>query len=432
MKLWEKGDQTEQIIEHFTAGTDRELDLVLAKYDVRASIAHAGMLEKIGLLTAEEKDRICDELAVMLNEIESGQFEIEEQFEDIHSKIEYRLTDRLGEAGKKIHTGRSRNDQVLVCLHLYAREKLKRVKKGIRELFYRLIELSEEHKSVLMPGYTHFQAAMPSSFGLWFGAYAETLIDDLVLLQAAQTVADQNPLGSAAGFGTSIPLDRDYTTRELKFSTMKFNSMAAQFSRGKLEMTTAAALSSIAGTLARFSMDVVLYMSQNFGFISFPDPLTTGSSIMPHKKNPDVFELIRARCNRVQSVPAEIALVVNNLPGGYHRDYQELKEPVFNAMETVCSCLEICLFMLEHIEICPSVIEDEKYRSIFSVEEVNRLVQNGIPFREAYLTVARQLEDEEFIPEQSVNHSHTGSIGNLSNREIKKKFEAVCGNNSEF
>lgn len=432
MKLWEKGDQTEQIIEHFTAGTDRELDLVLAKYDVRASIAHAGMLEKIGLLTAEEKDRICDELAVMLNEIESGQFEIEEQFEDIHSKIEYRLTDRLGEAGKKIHTGRSRNDQVLVCLHLYAREKLKRVKKGIRELFYRLIELSEEHKSVLMPGYTHFQAAMPSSFGLWFGAYAETLIDDLVLLQAAQTVADQNPLGSAAGFGTSIPLDRDYTTRELKFSTMKFNSMAAQFSRGKLEMTTAAALSSIAGTLARFSMDVVLYMSQNFGFISFPDPLTTGSSIMPHKKNPDVFELIRARCNRVQSVPAEIALVVNNLPGGYHRDYQELKEPVFNAMETVCSCLEICLFMLEHIEICPSVIEDEKYRSIFSVEEVNRLVQNGIPFREAYLTVARQIEDEEFIPEQSVNHSHTGSIGNLSNREIKKKFEAVCGNNSEF
>jgi len=431
MKLWYKGDQTERSIEHFTSGTDREMDLVLAKYDLQATVAHAGMLQKIGLLTVEEKERINDELSEMLKEIESGQFEIEEQFEDIHSKIEHRLTEKLGEAGKKIHTGRSRNDQVLVCLHLYAGEQLARVKKGVKDLFDRLLELSEQHKSVLMPGYTHFQAAMPSSFGLWFGAYAETLIDDLILLNAAQVVADQNPLGSAAGYGTSIPLDRDYTTRELNFSTMKFNSMAAQFSRGKLEMTTAFALASIAGTLARFSMDVVLYMSQNYGFISFPDHLTTGSSIMPHKKNPDVFELIRARCNRVQSVPGEIALVVNNLPAGYHRDYQELKEPFFNSMETVCSCLEICRFMLEHIEIHSSVLEDEKYRPIFSVEEVNKLVKKGMPFREAYKTVARQIENEAFNPDRGIEHTHSGSIGNLSNGEIRKKFEAVYSSNYE-
>lgn len=422
MKLWNKGHDMEQRVEKFTVANDRELDLWLAKYDVQASIAHAHMLHQIGILTKEESDSLTGELKKIGKEIEEGSFTIEKKFEDIHSKIEHRLTEAVGDAGKKIHTGRSRNDQVLVCLHLYVKNEIDRIKDMIRELFDRLIELSEEHKNILMPGYTHFQIAMPSSFGLWFGAYAELLVDDVYQLNAARKTADQNPLGSAAGYGSNLPIDRTQTTKELGLSALKYNSVAAQLSRGKLERTMALAMSSLAETLSRLAMDAVLFMSQNYGFISFPDTLTTGSSIMPHKKNPDVFELIRARCNSLRALPNEISMVTGNLPGSYHRDYQILKESLFPGVETLKSCLDMTTFMLRHIKVNEKILEDNRYQYLFSVEEVNKQVGKGVPFREAYRNVAESIRKGAFKPDKKVKHTHKGSIGNLCNNEIKEKF----------
>lgn len=423
MKLWNKGFDIEKKVEEFTVGEDRELDLLLARYDVKASIAHANMLLEAGILDQEERNGLVAELKNIGKEVEKGSFTIEPEFEDVHSKIESRLTEAVGEAGKKIHTGRSRNDQILVCLHLYAKKEIEEIKSLIKELFNRLIGLSDKHKDMLMPGYTHFQVAMPSSFGLWFGAYAEQLIDDVYLLNAAQKTADQNPLGSAAGYGSNLPVDRKMTTAELGFNTLKYNSAAAQMNRGKLEKTVALAMSSVSETLARLAMDIVLYSGQNFDFISFPDELTTGSSIMPHKKNPDVFELIRAKCNSIRALPNQIAMVNSNLPGGYHRDYQILKEALFPAVETLKSCLDMAAFMLQHIEVREDILEDDRYRYLFSVEEVNKQVGKGVPFREAYRDVAEQIRNGTFEPEKIVKHTHEGSIGNLCNEEIREKFE---------
>ncbi|WP_372633730.1 argininosuccinate lyase [Fodinibius sp.] len=423
MKLWNKEQQeTSAIIEQFTVGNDRILDLEIAEYDLRASKAHARMLHSIGILSDEERDDLLRELDRLLVEVEEGSFTIEEKFEDIHSKIEYELTQALGQTGKKIHAGRSRNDQVLVCLHLYAKDQILEIKRLVRELFERLISLSEQHKDVIIPGYTHMQVAMPSSFGLWFGAYAESLIDDLHMLNAAYRVADQNPLGSAAGFGTSLPLDRTMTTEALGFRTLKYNSVAAQMSRGRLEKMTSFALSAVAGTLSKMAMDVCLYMSQNFGFLTFPDELTTGSSIMPHKKNPDVFELVRAKCNSVQNLPSELTLITSNLPNGYHRDFQLLKDTFFPAVETLKSCLSISHFMFGHVQVNANVIYDDKYDYLFSVEKVNKNVIRGVPFREAYRKVGEAIAKGTFRPDKKLKHTHEGSIGNLCNEEIKEKF----------
>lgn len=423
MKLWNKEQQeTSAIIEQFTVGNDRILDLEIAEYDLRASKAHARMLHSVGILSDEERDELLGELDRLLEEVEEGSFTIEEKFEDIHSKIEYELTRELGQTGKKIHAGRSRNDQVLVCLHLYAKDQILEIKELVRELFDRLISLSDQHKDVIIPGYTHMQVAMPSSFGLWFGAYAESLIDDLHMLNAAYRVADQNPLGSAAGFGTSLPLDRTMTTEALGFQTLKYNSVAAQMSRGRLEKMTSFALSAVAGTLSKMAMDVCLYMSQNFGFLSFPDELTTGSSIMPHKKNPDVFELVRAKCNSVQNLPNELTLITGNLPNGYHRDFQLLKDTFFPAVETLKSCLSISHFMFGHVQVNTNVIYDEKYDYLFSVEKVNKNVMRGVPFREAYRKVGEAIAKGTFRPDKKLKHTHEGSIGNLCNEEIKEKF----------
>lgn len=426
MKLWEKkGKSVNEIVDAFTVGKDRELDLVLAQYDLKASKAHARMLESISILTEKEYAELEGALNHMLQQVEDGSFVIEEQFEDIHSKIEYELTRELGETGKKIHTGRSRNDQVLVCLHLYVKDQIREIKTLISKLFDTLITLSERHKEVIIPGFTHTQAAMPSSFGLWFGSYAETLIDDLYFLNAAYRIADQNPLGSAAGYGTSLPLDRSLTTELLGFQTLKYNVVAAQMSRGRLEQHTASALASAAGTLNKLAGDICLYMSTEFGFLSFPDELTTGSSIMPHKKNPDVFELIRARCNSVQTLPGQIAMLTSNLTSGYHRDFQLLKEHLFPAVETLKSCLFMTRFMLKHVEIAEDIASKEKYKYIYSVEEVNRLVQNGMPFREAYQKVGKEIEEGSFDPHKEIKHTHEGSIGNLCNEEIQAKFNAA-------
>ncbi len=422
MKVWDKGYDTEKKVEEFTVGNDRELDLLLAKYDVQASIAHANMLQNVGILTEEERDKLVAELKRIDSEVEKGSFTIEQEFEDIHSKVEHRLTEAVGDAGKKIHTGRSRNDQILVCLHLYAKNEIRKIKSLIKNLFERLIELSKQHKDVLMPGYTHFQVAMPSSFGLWFGAYAELLVDDLYQLNAAYKVADQNPLGSAAGYGSNLPVNRKQTTEELEFDTLKYNSVAAQMSRGRLEQSLATGLSSVAATLSRLAMDTVMYAGQNHDFISFPDELTTGSSIMPHKKNPDVFELIRGKCNAAQALPNQVAMVNSNLPSGYHREYQILKEILFPAVETVKSCLDMAEYMLRHIEVNEQILNDDRYRYLFSVEVVNKQVAKGVPFREAYRDVARQIREGTFDPEKQVEHTHEGSIGNLCNEEIQKKF----------
>lgn len=426
MKLWEKEGQTvNEIVDAFTVGNDRELDLVLAAYDLKASRAHAKMLEKISILTTEEYRALSQELDKMLNQVEDGSFKIEEQFEDVHSKIEFELTRALGDAGKKIHTGRSRNDQVLVCLHLYMKDQINEIRELVRSLFDRLITLSEEYQDVIIPGYTHMQPAMPSSFGLWFGAYAETLVDDLHFLSAAYKVANQNPLGSAAGYGTSLPLDRSLTTELLGFQTLKYNVVAAQMSRGRLEQSSASALSQVAATLNKLASDICLYMSTEFGFISFPDELTTGSSIMPHKKNPDVFELIRARSNSVQSLPGQIAMLTSNLSSGYHRDFQLLKEQLFPAIEMIKSCLFMTEFMLQHIHVEKKAANKKEYKFIFSVEEVNRLVSKGIPFREAYQKIGEEIEDGSFNPVREISHTHEGSIGNLCNEQIREKFEAA-------
>lgn len=427
MKLWDKGYSIEKAIETFTVGNDRELDLHLAKYDALGSLAHAQMLKEIGLLSGEELEGVEKELNLILKQIEDGSFEIEAHFEDVHSKIEHLLTEKLGEAGKKIHTARSRNDQVLVDLHLFSKEEINEVKDLISKLFDRLIALSEQHKDILLPGYTHFQVAMPSSFGLWFGAYAESLIDDIHLLNAAYKVADQNPLGSAAGYGSSFPIDRTSTTERMGFSTMKYNSVAAQMSRGKLEKSISFGLASTAGTLSKLAMDVCLYMSQNFGFITFPDHLTTGSSIMPHKKNPDVFELVRAKCNNIQALPTELIMITNNLPSGYHRDFQILKESLFSALFTLKSCLEISEYMLQHIIINKKAIDDPKYDYLYTVESVNKEVINGLPFREAYQKIGQAVQAGTYKPDKEVKHTHEGSIGNLCNEEIRGKMREALG-----
>ena len=421
MKLWDKGFSTDKKIDIFTVGNDRELDLIIAKYDVIGNIAHAKMLHKIGLLTDEEISSLEKELNAISKTIEEGNFTIEDSFEDVHSKVEHILTEKLGDTGKKIHTARSRNDQVLVDMHLYLKDELKEIKQLSQNFFDLLIELSKKYKEVLLPGYTHLQVAMPSSFGMWFSAYAESLIDDMYFLIAAEKVTDQNPLGSAAGYGSSFPIDRTLTTELLGFETLKYNSVAAQMGRGKLEKSVAFAMSSIASTLSKMSMDICLYMSQNFNFISFPDELTTGSSIMPHKKNPDVFELIRGKCNKLQALPYELTLITNNLPSGYHRDLQLLKEGIVPAIQTLKSCLEMITFSLEQVQVNTTILDDDKYLYLFSVEEVNKLVQNGVPFRDAYKMIGKQIADNNFNPEKSVNHTHEGSINNLCLDEIVKK-----------
>ncbi len=425
MKLWEKGIPTDKKIEQFTVGNDRELDLVLAKYDTIGSIAHAKMLAQTGLIATSEADLLVKTLNEILSDIAKGKFIIEDSFEDVHSKIEYLLTEKLGDAGKKIHIARSRNDQVLVDLNLYLKDVLIEFKQQVKLLFELLMALAEKHQNVMLPGYTHLQIAMPSSFGMWFSAYAETLIDDVTILNAALKVVDQNPLGSAAGYGSSFPIDRSFTTKALEFDTLKFNPIAAQMSRGKSEKTVAFAMSSLAATLSKFAMDVCLYTSQNFDFISLPSHLTTGSSIMPHKKNPDVFELIRGKCNKIQALPYEITLLTNNLPSGYHRDFQLLKEGLFPAIENLKSCLDIALFSIKDIKVKEHILNDKKYDYLFTVDALNELVVAGIPFRDAYKTVAEQLENGTFKSPKATKHTHEGSINNLCLNEIKLKMKAV-------
>ncbi|MGV8878867.1 MAG: argininosuccinate lyase [Sphingobacteriaceae bacterium] len=419
MKLWQKNSSVDQLVESFTVGRDREFDLQMAAFDVIGSLAHTQMLESIGLLTKVDLDLIHIELKNIYQQIQEGNFTIEPEVEDIHSQIELLLTRRIGEAGKKIHSGRSRNDQVLVDLKLFFRSELQEIVEETNQLFELLITLSEQHKDVLLPGYTHLQVAMPSSFGLWFAAYAESLTDDLELLQAAYRITNKNPLGSAAGYGSSFPLNRTLTTDLLGFESLNQNVVYAQMGRGKTERIIAQALSSIAATLAKMAMDQCLYLSQNFGFVSYPDQLTTGSSIMPHKKNPDVWEIMRGRCNRLQALPNDIAMMTTNLPSGYHRDLQLLKELLFPAFADVKSCLYMAGFMLRHIEIKKDILEDPRYAYLFSVEEVNRMVLSGVPFREAYKKIGQSIENGDFNPDKTVHHTHEGSIGNLRNEQIK-------------
>ena len=425
MKLWNKGFEPDKAIEEFTVGNDRELDLRLARYDVIGSMAHIRMLESIGLLGSDELPVLLEALQRILESAERGEFVIEEGVEDVHSQVELMLTRELGDLGKKIHSGRSRNDQVLVDLKLFMRDELKMLAERMKVLFDRLQSLSNEHKDTLMPGYTHLQVAMPSSFGLWFGAYAESLVDDMEMVVAAYNIANQNPLGSAAGYGSSFPLNRTMTTELLGFGALHYNVVAAQMSRGKTERAAAYAIASVASTLGKFAMDVCLFMCQNYGFISFPDNLTTGSSIMPHKKNPDVFEIMRGKCNRLQSVPNEISLLTTNLPLGYHRDLQLLKDIIFPATTTLCQCLDMCDFMLQNIIIKQDIIEDERYNYLFTVEDVNRLTLSGVPFREAYREVGMAVQRGEYIPTREVNHTHEGSIGNLCNDKIAEKMDKV-------
>ncbi len=415
--------KTDKKIDRFTVGNDRELDLLLAKYDVLASMAHCKMLASIGLLSQEESEAILLELDAIALSIKKGTFTIEEEFEDMHSKIEYLLIQKLGDTGKKIHTARSRNDQVLVAIQLYIKEELKTVKQQVYDLFDLLLNLADAHKKVLLPGYTHLQVAMPSSFGLWFSAYAESLVDDMILLKAATAIADQNPLGSAAGYGSSFPIDRAMTTKELGFSTLKYNVVAAQMGRGKVEVSTARALASVGATLAKLSMDICLYMNQNFNFISFPDDLTTGSSIMPHKKNPDVFELVRAKCNVLQALPNELSMLLTNLPSGYHRDLQLTKNSLVPAIQELKACLDILTFSLRKIKVKEDILEDPKYDLLFTVDALNDLVKNGMPFRDAYKEIASQVAKGEFRSSKDAVHTHMGSIGNLCLKEIRLKME---------
>lgn len=423
MKLWEKGIPTDQRIDLFTVGNDRELDIVLAKYDVLGSLAQTKMLYQVGLITENEKKDLLQALNEILTDIENHTFKIEENFEDVHSKIEFLLTEKVGDAGKKIHTARSRNDQVLVDMNLYLKDELKMIKDQTRKLFDLLLVLAEKNKNILLPGYTHFQIAMPSSFGMWFSAYAESLIDDVILLNAALKIVDQNPLGSAAGYGSSFPIDRTFTTRELEFKTLKYNSVAAQMSRGKSEKSTAYALSSLAGTLSKLAMDVTLYLSQNFNFLSLPTHLTTGSSIMPHKKNPDVFELIRGKCNKIQALPYELTLITNNLPSGYHRDLQLLKEGIIPGIQNCKACLEMAHYSLQDIQVNKHILDDHKYDYLFTVDALNELVAEGIPFRDAYKMIGQQVEQGTFQSPKKTTHTHEGSINNLCLEEIKKKMD---------
>lgn len=425
MKIWQKNMDVDSFVDSFTVGNDRAMDLHLAAADVLGSLAHTQMLNSIDLMDDEDLTLVQKELKRIYSDILDGNFVIDEGVEDVHSQIEMLLTQRVGEAGKKIHAGRSRNDQVLVDLKLYFRTEIQRLVQQTEDLFHRLIQLSERHKNVLIPGYTHLQVAMPSSFGLWFGAYAESLVDDLEMLKAAWKVCNKNPLGSAAGYGSSFPLDRKLTTELLGFDDLNYNVVYAQMGRGKTERILAQGMSAIAATLAKFAMDVCLFINQNFGFISFPAHLTTGSSIMPHKKNPDVFELVRARCNKIQALPNEIALMTTNLPSGYHRDLQLLKENLFPAFDSLNDCLEITAFMLEHISVKKDILNDPKYDYLFSVEVVNNAVLEGVSFRDAYRQIGMDIENGTFQPSKEVHHTHAGSIGNLCNDEIVRMFKEV-------
>lgn len=425
MKLWQKDINVNKEIEKFTVGKDREMDMFLAEFDVLGSLAHTQMLESINLLTKEELTLLQKELKIIYKEIKEGKFTIEDGVEDVHSQVELILTKRLGDVGKKIHSGRSRNDQVLLDLKLFTRDAIQHTVENSKKLFDLLIEQSNTYKNHLLPGYTHLQIAMPSSFGLWFGAYAESLVDDMNMMLAAYRIANKNPLGSAAGYGSSFPLNRQMTTDLLGFESLNYNVVYAQMGRGKTEKNVSAALSSLAATLAKFSMDVCLYMNQNFGFISFPEELTTGSSIMPHKKNPDVFELIRAKCNKIQSLPNEISLMTNNLPSGYHRDLQIIKENFIPAFEEINSCIRIMVFALKNIKVKEGILEDEKYKYLFSVEVVNQMVLDGMPFRDAYKKVGKLIETNEFTVPGKINHTHEGSIGNLMNEEISKSMNSL-------
>ncbi|MGZ3862340.1 MAG: argininosuccinate lyase [Bacteroidia bacterium] len=422
-KIWNKNTtKNPQWLEEFTIGSDRSFDLLLAPHDVKASMAHANMLAGCGLITHEDNDLLQHELKNILVTVFQGNFILEETVEDVHSQIEFILTEKLGDTGKKIHTGRSRNDQVLTALKLFIKEELKTVSQNVEELFDLLQKLSEKYKNVLIPGYTHLQIAMPSSFGLWFGAYAESLSDDTELLIAAYKIADKNPLGSAAGYGSSLPINRQMTTNELNFASLNYNVVYAQMTRGKTEKTASMALASVAATLSKLAMDICLFASQNFNFISFPTHLTTGSSIMPHKKNPDVFELIRGKCNKLQALPNELTLLLTNLPSGYHRDLQLTKEILFPAFSTLNSCMKATIEMLKEIVVNDDVLKDEKYKYLFSVEKVNELVKKGVPFRQAYKIIGSEIDNETFSYEGSPEHTHEGSIGNLMNQQIKQEF----------
>jgi len=425
MKLWEKNVQVDQAVEAFTVGKDREMDLYLAKYDVLGSMAHIKMLESIDLLQKEELNLLLVELRKIFDIADKGQFVIEEGIEDVHSQVELMLTRSLGDIGKKIHSGRSRNDQVLLDLKLYTRAQISELVSLTSGLFDVLITQSNRYKEVLMPGYTHLQVAMPSSFGLWFGAYAESLVDDLQLMQAAYKITNRNPLGSAAGYGSSFPLNREMTTELLGFDSMDYNVVYAQMGRGKMERTVAFAMAGIAGTLSKLAYDACLYNSQNFGFIKLPDQFTTGSSIMPHKKNPDVFELTRAKCNKIQGLPQQITLITNNLPSGYFRDLQIIKEVFLPSFDELKDCLRMVTFMMKEVEVNKHILDDPKYSLLFSVEEVNRRVLEGMPFRDAYKEVGLSIEAGEFVPEKDISHTHEGSIGNLCNEHINMLMQHV-------
>lgn len=424
-KLWEKNVQVDHEVDLFTVGKDREMDLYLAPYDVLGSMAHITMLESIGLLTKEELQLLLKELRAIHSVAEKGEFVIEEGIEDVHSQVELMLTRQLGDMGKKIHSGRSRNDQVLLDLKLFTRAKIQQIVKSAEKLFQVLLEQSDRYKHVLMPGYTHLQIAMPSSFGLWFGAYAESLVDDLRLMEAAYRICNRNPLGSAAGYGSSFPLNRQMTTDLLGFDSLDYNVVYAQMGRGKMERTVAFAMAGIAATLSKLAFDACLFNSQNFGFIKLPDQFTTGSSIMPHKKNPDVFELTRAKCNKIQGLPTQITLICNNLPSGYFRDLQIIKEVFLPAFDELNDCLTMVTHMMREIKVNEHILDDNKYALVFSVEEVNKRVLNGVPFRDAYKQVGLEIEAGQFVPQKQVNHTHEGSIGNLSNDKIAALMKEI-------
>ena len=429
MKLWQKGelqqDEKSLMTERFTVGNDRILDMRLARFDVLGSLAHAEMLSEVGIISKAEFEAIQAGLQAILAEIEAGTFVLEEHVEDIHSQVEKTLTERIGDAGKKLHTGRSRNDQVLVDIKLFLKHELKGLSDMALVLFERLQHLSETYKDHLLPGYTHFQLAMPSSFGLWFGAYAESLVDDMELLLAAYKVADKNPLGSGAGYGSAFPLNRTTTTRLLGFTEMNYNAVYAQMTRGKAEKAALTGMAAVAATLSRFAYDVCLYMNQQFAYVSFSDSLTTGSSIMPHKKNPDVFELIRAKCNRLQAAPNEMTLLCNNLPSGYHRDMQLTKDILFPAIDTLKDCLQVMIAALDEIKVRENILNDAKFNELFSVEEINKLVVQGVPFRDAYKQVGKAINEGNFNPAREVQHTHEGSISRLCNTEIRRMMADV-------
>jgi argininosuccinate lyase len=425
MKLWQKNIESLKEVEQFTVGKDREFDLLLAPFDVLGNIAHAKMLATVGLLTKEEAEKLVEELKEIYKNIQHSTFNIQHDVEDVHSQIEFLLTEKLGDVGKKIHSARSRNDQVLVDIKLFLRSEIEKTVNRVQSFFELLIEKSEKYKEYLLPGYTHLQLAMPSSFGLWFGAYAESLVDDTITLKAAYDIINKNPLGSAAGYGSSFPINRTLTTKLLGFSDLNYNVVYAQMGRGKAERIVTGALASVADTLSKLSMDACLFLNQNFGFISFPAELTTGSSIMPHKKNPDVFELIRSHCNRIKALPNEIMMMTTNLPSGYHRDLQLLKEHLFPAFETLRTCIDMAGLMLSNIEIKKDILADEKYKYLFSVEEVNKLVLQGMPFRDAYKKVGLDIEANQFTYSTELHHTHEGSIGNLCNEQIEANMRKV-------